>query len=316
MRGSAHLESLKRTERNGGLMEKTPLVSVRVATYNHENYIAQCLEGILMQRTTFPFEVIVGEDCSTDGTRAVVADYARRFPGHIRALLHDTNLGGQKNSFLNHQACRGKYHAMTEGDDYWIDPLKLQRQVDFMEAHPEVSLCFHNALILNERHAATRLYFERPFQQILAFDDIYSQALPTASVMARADILASLPEWRLKIWCGDLLFRLWCLHHGSFAYLDRIMSVYRRHATGMSVQRWKLGHKAHFEDVLFVLREFDKETRFTHTDALQHEIARNRQMQLRLRFGFGYMIFCPRHVMKLIGEYANVLRQKRRLFNG
>jgi glycosyltransferase involved in cell wall biosynthesis len=296
-------------------MNGQPLVSVRVATYNHERWIAQCLESILMQRTTFPFEVIVGEDCSTDGTRAIVADYARRFPDRIRALLHDTNLGGQMNSYRIHQACRGKYHTMLEGDDYWIDPLKLQKQVDLMEAHPEVSLCFHNALILNERLAATRLYFETPFTAMLDFDDIATQSLPTASLMARAEILATLPEWRLKIWCGDLLFRLWCLHHGPFAYLDEIMSVYRRHEAGLSAQRWRLGHQAHFHDVLFALREFDKDTRFVHTDSIRREIARKRQEQVRRRFGFGYLIFCPRHFMKLIREYAHVIRQKRGLFN-
>jgi len=297
------------------LVNEQPLVSVRVATYNHERWISQCLEGILMQRTTFPFEVIVGEDCSTDGTRAIVADYARRFPDRIRARLHDTNLGGQKNSYLNHQACRGKYHAMTEGDDYWIDPLKLQRQVDFMEAHPEVSLCFHNALILNERIAATRLYFETPFQKILDFDAIYTQSLPTASVMARADILATLPEWRLKIWCGDLLFRLWCLHHGPFAYLDQIMSVYRRHDKGLEVSRRRSSHQAYFDDVLFTLGEFDKATGFTHTDAIHREIARMQQDRLRHRLGFVYSLLHPEHLMMRVREYLKVIRQKRGLFN-
>lgn len=293
-----------------------PLVSVRVATYNHEKWIVQCLESILMQRTSFPFEVIVGEDCSTDGTRAIVQDYATRFPDRIQALLHKTNLGGQKNSLLIQQACQGKYHAMIEGDDYWIDPLKLQKQVDFMEAHPEVSLCFHNALILNERLAATRLFFETPLKAILDFDDFAAQPVPTASSMARADILATLPEWRLTIWCGDLLFRLWCLHHGPFAYLDSIMSVYRRHPDGLDAQRYRLDQKAFSDDVLFTLREFDRETRFEHSDVLRREIARKRHEQLRRRFGPAYLMLCPRHVMKLIRDYARMFRQKKGLFNG
>lgn len=295
--------------------DSQPLVSVRVATYNHERYIAQCLEGILMQRTTFPFEVIVGEDCSTDGTRAIVADYVRRFPDRIHALLHDTNLGGQKNSYLIHQACRGRYHAMIEGDDYWIDPLKLQKQVDLLEAHPEVSLCFHNALILNERRRATRLYFEKPFSQILAFDDIYSQSLPTASVMARADILATLPEWRLNIWCGDLLFRLWCLHHGPFAYLDAFMSVYRRHDQGLEVSRRRGGYQSYFDNVLFTLGEFDKASGFAHTDAIQREIARMQRDRSRQRLGFLYALLHPEHLTLRVREYLTVIRQKRGLFN-
>jgi glycosyltransferase involved in cell wall biosynthesis len=292
-----------------------PLVSVRVATYNHEPYIAQCLESILMQRTDLPFEVIVGEDSSTDGTRAVVVEYASRFPDRIRALLHEKNLGGQMNSYLIQQACKGKYHVMIEGDDFWIDPLKLQTQVDFMEAHPEVSLCFHNALILNERLAATRLYFETAFPEILNFDDICMQSLPTASVMARAAILATLPEWRLNIWCGDLLFRLWCLHHGPFAYLDRIMSVYRRHAGGLEVSRRKSGADSYFENVLFALSEFDRETGFQHTEAIQRETARMREDQSRHRQGLLYAILHPSHFAMRIREYLKVIRQKREFFN-
>ena len=296
-------------------MTAHPLVSVRVVTYNQERWIAQCLEGILMQRTSFPFEVVVGEDCSTDGTRAIVADYARRFPERIRALLHDANLGGQMNSYRVRQACRGKYLALVEGDDYWIDPLKLQRQVDFMEAHPEVSLCFHNALILNERLAATRLFYETPFKEILDFDDICRSTLPTASVMARADILATQPEWTLKIWCGDLLFRLWCLHHGPFAYLDRVMSVYRRQGGGLEVNRKRGGGQAYFDDVLFTLREFDQATGFAHADAIRREIDRMRRDRAQQRWGLGYALLHPTHLLMRLKEYAKVIRQKREFFN-
>ena len=296
-------------------MTAQPLVSVRVATYNHERWIAQCLEGILMQRTSFPFEVIVGEDCSTDGTRAIVADYARRFPDRVRALLHDANLGGQLNSYRIRQACRGKYHAMVEGDDYWIDPLKLQKQVDVMEAHPEVSLCFHNALILNERLAATRLFFETPFKEFLDFEDVYRFPLPTASVMARADILATQPEWTLKIWCGDLLFRLWCLHHGPFAYLDRVMSVYRRQGGGLEVNRKRGGGQAYFDDVLFTLREFDQATGGAHADAIRSEIGRMRRDRAQQRWGLAYALLHPSHLAMRLKEYAKVIRQKRTFFN-
>jgi glycosyltransferase involved in cell wall biosynthesis len=291
------------------------LVSVRVVTYNHERWIAQCLEGILMQRTTFPYEVIVGEDCSTDRTREIVLAYAERHPDTIRVLPPEANLGHQRNSFRVQQACRGKYHAMLEGDDYWIDPLKLQKQADFMEAHPEVSLCFHNALILNERHAATRLFFEAPFKEILGFADAYQTSLPTASVMARSEILATQPEWRLRIWCGDLLFRLWCLHHGKFGYMDRLMSVYRRHAKGVESGKRRGAHESYFDDVLFTLREFDQATRFAHTDLIQLEMARMKGDQLRHHAGRGYALLRPQHVVARLREYARWIRQRRNLYN-
>lgn len=292
-----------------------PLVSVRLATYQQEAWIAQCLEGILMQRTDFPFEVIVGEDGGPDQTRNIAQSYADRFPDRVRLLPAEPNLGPMRNSHRIQQACRGKYHAMVEGDDYWTDPLKLQRQVDFLEAHPEAPLCFHNALVLNERLAAVRLYFEKPFKELPGFEDLYQQSLPTASLMARAAVLETLPEWRMKIWCGDLLFRLWCLHHGPFGYLDRIMSVYRRHAGGLDTTQKRKGYAAYFDSVLFTLGEYDKDTRFAHTDLIQREIARMREDRLRQRLGLGYLLARPRHGVKRLREYARWMRQKRHLFN-
>lgn len=293
-------------------MSTQPLVSVRLVTYNHEKWIAQCLEGIMMQRTDFPFEVIVGEDCSTDRTREIVLAYAERYPEKIRVLPSEANLGAMPNSYRVQQACRGKYHAMIEGDDYWIDPLKLQKQVDFMEAHPDVSLCFHNALILNETYAATRLFFENPPAEILGFAAVYQMTLPVGSQMARSEVLATLPDWRLKIWCGDLLFRLWCAHHGSCAYLDRIMSVYRRHGGGLDASRHAQGHKAYYDDVLYTYREFDKATHFAHTDLIQRAIAHMQEEQLRRRLGRWDFFRRPRHyIAGRLRQYANwIYRQK------
>jgi hypothetical protein len=204
---------------------------------------------------------------------------------------------------------------MIDGDDYWIDPLKLQKQVDFLEAHPDVSLCFHNALILNEKYAATRLYFESPLEEILDFAAVYQMTLPTASLMARADALATLPEWRLRIWCGDLLFRLWCAHHGNFGYIDRIMSVYRRHSGGLEIGRRLQGHNAYFDDVLYTCREFDKATYFVHADLIQREIARMREEQLRQRSRRGYLLLRPRYVLARLKEWARWIHQGRHLFD-
>jgi len=118
-----------------------PLVSVCMITYNHENFIKDAIEGILMQKTSFPIELIIGEDCSTDNTRKIVKDYEEKYPEIIFAQYSEKNLG-MINNFLNVlQAARGKYIALCEGDDYWTDPLKLQKQVDFLEANPEYVIC-------------------------------------------------------------------------------------------------------------------------------------------------------------------------------
>lgn len=122
----------------------TPLVTIRCITYNHEPYIRQCLEGFVMQQTNFPFEAIVHDDASTDGTAAIIREYAEKYPDIIKPIYetenqyskHDGSLDRIMDAHMN-----GKYIALCEGDDYWIDPLKLQKQVDLLEQYPECSMC-------------------------------------------------------------------------------------------------------------------------------------------------------------------------------
>lgn len=126
---------------------KSPVVSVHMVTYNHEPYIRQAIEGVLSQKTDFEFELVIGEDCSTDRTLEICLDYQRRFPEKVRVITGERNLyrnpcpeGDNWRRNLAH--CRGEYIAICEGDDYWIDPLKLQKQADAMRSHKTVSLCF------------------------------------------------------------------------------------------------------------------------------------------------------------------------------
>jgi len=122
------------------VLPKTPLVSVKMLTYNHEPYIAQAIGGVLIQETDFPIELVIGEDCSTDGTRKIVFDYQKKHPDIIRVITSDHNVGMHKNSKRVTKACRGKYIAFCEGDDYWHHPKKLQMQVDYLESYPECGL--------------------------------------------------------------------------------------------------------------------------------------------------------------------------------
>ncbi|MBQ0142665.1 MAG: glycosyltransferase family 2 protein [Prevotellaceae bacterium] len=118
------------------------LVSIVCITYNHEPYLRKALDGFLMQETNFPYEIILAEDCSTDGTRQICEEYKAKYPDRITYISRDYNVGGVGNERRAIAAARGKYLAFCEGDDYWIDPLKLQKQVDFMESHPDYSVCF------------------------------------------------------------------------------------------------------------------------------------------------------------------------------
>jgi glycosyltransferase involved in cell wall biosynthesis len=120
-----------------------PVVSICCATYDHEKYLAKALESFLMQKVSFPVEIIVGEDCSTDRTLQIVRDYAERLPQLFRVITSNTNVGVSQNAFRIRAAARGKHIALCEGDDYWTDPHKLQKQIDFMEKNPEFTISAH-----------------------------------------------------------------------------------------------------------------------------------------------------------------------------
>lgn len=120
-----------------------PMVSVVMTTYNHYPYIREAIEGVLMQKTDFPVELIIGEDCSNDDTRKIVEEYSVRYPEKIKPIFNEKSLGFLKNYKNTLQAVSGKYIAFCEGDDYWTDPLKLQKQVDFMETNLSYVACFH-----------------------------------------------------------------------------------------------------------------------------------------------------------------------------
>jgi glycosyltransferase involved in cell wall biosynthesis len=126
------------TERAGN-----PMVSICCATYNHEKYLVRALESFLMQEVSFPIEIIIGEDCSTDRTPQIVHDYTERFPQLVRVITSDANVGVSRNAFRIRAAAKGRYIALCEGDDYWTDPQKLQKQVDFLEKNPEFTISTH-----------------------------------------------------------------------------------------------------------------------------------------------------------------------------
>lgn len=132
------------------MSELKAVVSVCMITYNHENYIKQAIEGVLMQQTSFPIELIIGEDCSTDNTRKICIEYQAKYPDIVRLILPEKNLGIKRNFIETMQAAKGNFIALCEGDDYWTDALKLQKQVDFLEANSEYSLCCHRYKIYDE----------------------------------------------------------------------------------------------------------------------------------------------------------------------
>jgi glycosyltransferase involved in cell wall biosynthesis len=221
------------------MKNEKPLVSVCCITYNHEKFISQAIDGFLMQKTDFPVEIIIGEDCSTDNTRAICRDYKEKYPDRITLLLPEKNHGMNQNFIKTVQACTGKYIALCEGDDYWTDPLKLQKQVDFLEVNEDFAICFHPVKVKNEVENTIVDDFITPEMQEVT--DIYDLAkgnyMHTPSVVFRKNQKVFDTFNSVKFEIGDYPLHILNAQYGKIERLKDTMAVYRRHLGGvMSMQ--------------------------------------------------------------------------------
>ena len=248
-----------------------PKVSVFMMAYNHAPYIAQALDSALAQQTTFTVEIVIGEDSSTDGTRNIVTDYVQRYPGRIRALLHETNLGASRNQVLVLEACTGEYIALLEGDDFWTDPYKLQKQVDFLDEHLDYAISAHNVTIVGgdgQPTAAKTLYYaEAPFDTYTLEELAKSNVLPTASCIYRNYFTAGpaptgVPKWLNQAKIGDFCLHMLAARFGKIKYFHEAMGAYRVHQNGVwSVQNEVMRNAVLFDTIQLMKHEFRGEAR-------------------------------------------------------
>lgn len=217
-------------------MIKTPIVSVCMITYGHEEFITQAITGILDQETTFAYELIIANDCSPDNTGAIVKNIIDTHEnGHlIDYYSHKENRGMMSNFAFALQQCKGKYIALCEGDDYWTDTLKLKKQVNFLETHPETNMCFHRAQVLKKRELYVHPVPE-PFQvkgfQYIELLKTYN-FITTASVVFKKPDDLSFPKWFYKVPFGDLSLYKLIAKNTDIMCLNEVMSVYRKHEDG------------------------------------------------------------------------------------
>lgn len=221
----------------------SPAVSVCVVTYNHERYLARALDGALMQRTTFPFEIVIGEDCSTDGTRQVARRYAAAHPQTITLVEQQRNVRGNRNFALALSRCRGRYVALLDGDDYWTSPHKLQRQFDFLEARPRCVACFHTMQVVYES-TPQHNWISRPrvIKETYTLRDLLRRyEFQTGSAMIRAAAVPPLPRWYYSLKVGDVTLFAMLAEHGPLGFIDEMMGVYRVHAGGLWSGKDRIG---------------------------------------------------------------------------
>jgi hypothetical protein len=212
----------------------TPKVSVLMTTYNHERFIEKAVRSVLSQHADFECEIIVGEDSSTDGTRAVLEHLDSDFPGRLRLLLREQNLGAARNFCDAYKECKGEYIAFLDGDDYWTDPAKLRKQVAVLDADLGCTLCYHLTRHVSANEEPTAYIYPpetTPVQPTIN-DLIRNNLLTTSSAMLRRAAVPELPDWMLSVVPGDWPLFLLAADAGRVRRLDEVMAAYRIHSSG------------------------------------------------------------------------------------
>lgn len=209
-------------------MKHNLLVSACIITYNQEKYIRQCLEGAINQKVDFDYEIIIGEDKSTDATLAICSEYAAKYPHLVKLINRSKNLGVAGNWAETIQACSGKYIALCEGDDYWTDMNKLQKQVHFLEANPGYTICFHKVLVLKNNELVDDWITAPPKDATDIHDLIESgNYIHTPSVIFRNRNIVVPAPFLISPTVDFFLYVLLTQDGAAIKYLDEVMCVYR-----------------------------------------------------------------------------------------
>lgn len=218
-------------------MNSIPLLSVPMITYNHENYIQKAIESALNQHTNFDYEIVIGEDCSTDNTRNIVFQYAKQYPDTIKLITSKKNVGGEKNARRTLRACQGKYIAFLDGDDYFFSPLKLQMQVDFLENNPDFGIIHSD---YNEYIQKTGKFIKRAHYRArkripvgYVFEDLLiDNFIVTLTVCIRRELLKKYIDLdrvsRQNFLMGDYPIWLETAAHTKIGYINEALSTYRK----------------------------------------------------------------------------------------
>ncbi len=307
-------------------MSNKPLVSIGCVVYNHESFLEQTLEGMLSQKVNFTYEIVIHDDASTDKSAEIIKRYEKKYPNIIRAIYEEKNRYGKPPGIIERimaKAYRGKYIALCEGDDFWIDRNKLQIQVDYMEQHPDCTMTMHDAMVLD--------YFDQslyPFHPCLGDHDLTAREciarnsnilFPTASYMIKREML----EWIGfcgETMVGDYPLRLYCFAKGKIHYFDRIMSVYRYgHAGSWSDMQRTVPYKSilHGANMAGFLLKYNEYTGYKYTEDVSEMAVRMLHAAVYNCRQISFQEFlceCERCEVNTDGKYHFFLEKMKRLF--
>jgi glycosyltransferase involved in cell wall biosynthesis len=302
-------------------MNNDIIVSVWTIVYNHEKYIAQAIESVLSQKCNFKIEMIIGEDCSTDNSREIIRQYHEKYPDIIRPIYNTLNVGAQANAINCINAAKGKYLAILEGDDYWIDDDKLQKQVDFMEQNPDFSACFTKAAVLNELGTENRAVYNAVDKDVFTFDDFvvpYFYFIPSPTLLYRSDL--HLPGFFAHSITGDIALHLLLAGKGSIKLLPETTAVYRVHSGGLSKSA---AFNERLEDAIYALyANIDKYFNYKYHQSLKNsllprlktkliygskELKGMKKLRHVIKIGKHYFFYSDKINLKEVMYYAAIL---------
>lgn len=284
------------------------LVSIDCITYNHENYIADAIESFLMQKTNFKYEILIHDDASTDKTQEIIKEYYEKYPDIIKPILQRENQYSRGVNEIgytfNHSRARGKYVAVCEGDDYWTDCNKLQKQVDYMESHPQCGLCFHGAEKIKVGKGNIDLI--RPYYEscISPLEDIILGGggfMATNTILYRKSVVDNAPDFYISAPVGDYPLQILAGSKNYAYYIDEFMSVYRFGIPGswsrrMSEKRDKKERMInHIKKIIEMLREIDEYLQGKYIDIIDKRI-----------------LECEFEIFKLEGNWQGIKQSKYR----
>ena len=280
-------------------MTNEPIVTIYCLTYNHESYIADALEGFMAQKVDFPIECLVVNDCSTDGTLQVVRTYQEKYPGKIRVIMPPQNTRGKIGKEVYPQF-HGKYIALCEGDDYWVDEHKLQKQVDYMEEHPTCACCCCNSFYLDQNNLEESRKEKKVMGPVEDMDHLDVQSyleneeyVGGSATMLYRNYHEKLPTWVNRFDFGDLTRFLQAFKHGYVHYSGEVRAIYRINVPGSyngRINALKPEERAskrlrYWEDVCAVWQYFNIDTGYRWDEAIQKGIRNIRNRYIAKEYG-------------------------------
>ena len=263
------------------------MVSVICNTYNHEKYIKSALDGFVMQKTNFEYEVLIHDDASTDSTADIIREYEKKYPDIIKPIYQSENQYSKKvpiSKTYQYSRAKGKYIAICEGDDYWTDPFKLQKQFDMMEAHPEVDMCAHAAQLEKNGNLAE---FVMPSKEDCLFtveDVIYGGGgfVATASLFYRTALIQE-PQKFMEILFLDYTLQISGSLHGGMLYLADCMSVYRvdtESSWSVSIGKNLQKRMTHYRRLICSMEQLNIDTEYKYQKVVNFVIKKTRNAML------------------------------------